>query len=71
MIAQTLSGVTHIKVYTKKELAELYEIDRRTFNKWIKKHEEKIGEKTGRFYTTQQIKVIFEVLGLPSKIIEE
>lgn len=71
MIVRTLSNVTHIKVYTKKELAGLYEVDPRTFNKWIKKHEQKIGEKTGRFYTTDQIKIIFEALGLPSTIVED
>lgn len=71
MTVRTTSNITDIKIYSKKQLAGLYEVDPRTFNKWIKPHEEKIGEKSGRFYTVQQIKVIFEVLGLPSKIVED
>lgn len=70
MNSKTLSS-TDVKVYTKKELAKLYEVDPRTFNNWIKPHENVIGKKNGRFFTIPQVKMIFDVLGVPSKIIEE
>jgi hypothetical protein len=34
---------------------------------WIIRHDEAVGEKIGRLYTTLQIKIIFEKLGLPGR----
>jgi hypothetical protein len=34
---------------------------------WIAPHNAIVGEKIGRLYTTQQVKIIFEKLGLPGK----
>lgn len=54
-----------IKAYSKKELAEKYQISVRTLNSWLKPFEEKIGAKRGRYYTVNQVKLILESLGLP------
>jgi transposase len=54
-----------LKAYSKKELAEKYEVSVKTFNKWLVPFTEKVGEKRGRYYTVNQVKTIVEVLGLP------
>ena len=54
-----------LKAYSKKELAEKYQISVRTLNSWLKPFEEKIGAKRGRYYTVNQVKLILESIGLP------
>ena len=54
-----------LKAYSKKELAEKYEVSVKTFNKWLEPFTEKVGVKRGRYYTVNQVKTIVEVLGLP------
>ena len=56
-----------IKPYSLSELAEIYGVTNRTMKNWLSSHEHRIGEKIGRLYNTRQVKVIFEILGLPGK----
>jgi len=51
--------------YSIKELAALYNINHRTMKKWIRPFKDDIGEKIGRYYNANQVKTIFEKLGLP------
>lgn len=57
-----------VKPYTIMELARFYEVDWRTFKKWIKPFEGELGPKYGRFFTIPQVKLIFDKLSLPSSI---
>ncbi|MBS1563042.1 MAG: hypothetical protein JST39_01580 [Bacteroidetes bacterium] len=59
------SKVTEIKPHTAAELARMYGVAKATFNKWLKPHQVAIGPRVGHFYTSLQVKIIFEVLGLP------
>ena len=65
-------GITNdkfeLRAYTKKELAEKYQVSVKTFDKWLKPFSEKIGEKRGRFYTVNQVKTMLEVLGVPGTV---
>jgi uncharacterized protein YjcR len=56
-----------IKPYSLTELANIYGVTNRTMKNWITRHDEAVGEKIGRLYTTLQVKIIFEKLGLPGK----
>jgi hypothetical protein len=58
-------STTPIKAYNKSELSDLYGRTIKTFNAWIKPHENKIGKMIGRSYTPAQVKKIFEALGAP------
>lgn len=53
-----------IKPYRKKELASLYNVSLHTMNAWLKRIKD-LGPYTGRMYTINQVKVIFEHLGQP------
>ena len=56
-----------IKAYSKKELAEKYQVSVKTFNAWLKPFEDKIGMKRGRYYTVNQVKTILS--GITVKVI--
>ncbi len=56
---------TGLRPYTKRELADLYEMLPRAFYSLLKPHEEAIGEKNGRYYSTKQVEIVFTSIGLP------
>jgi hypothetical protein len=60
-----------IRAYSVIELANIYKVSRYIFLRWIEPHQSFIGEKQGRYYTTLQVKIIFERLGLPAIVEEE
>jgi hypothetical protein len=57
--------------YAPFQIADFYEVDRRTLNKWLKPFKEEIGPRQGRFYTVAQVKKIFEKLCVPGIVIDE
>jgi len=57
-----------IKPYSLSELAELYGVTNRTMRNWLTSHKHQIGERIGWLYNTRQVKIIFEILGLPGNI---
>jgi transposase len=59
-----------IKPYSLSELAEIYGVSTHTMKNWIRRHENSIGERVGRFYTTLQVKTIFQKLGLSDSMEE-
>ena len=65
-----IDNTIDVKPYSLTELARIYGVTNRTMKNWIVKHDESVGEKVGRLYTTLQVKIIFEKLGLPGKIEE-
>ncbi len=56
-----------LRPYTHKELAQLYNVCWLTFQRWIKKHEWKIGNKQGHFYSINQVLMIFKIFGMPKR----
>ena len=60
-----------LKRYAPFELAALYEVDRRTMNKWLKPFKEEIGPRQGLFYTIAQVRIIFNKLSIPGFVLIE
>lgn len=60
----------HIKVkpLTTGQLAELYEVNERTFKHWLEPFIEELGERRGNFYTITQVETIFANLGVPPSL---
>jgi transposase-like protein len=54
-----------IRPYTQSELAALYGVTTKTLRNWLLAHQESVGKRVGRLYTTRQIEIIFDKLGLP------
>lgn len=60
--------VTEIKAYSPAELANIYQVSKCTLNRWLKPHQQMIGKREGLYYTVKQIRMIFDLLGLPGRI---
>jgi hypothetical protein len=56
-----------IRPYTHKELAVFYGVSWVTFRKWLRPYEIDIGPKTGHFYNSRQVEIIFLRLGYPKR----
>ncbi len=56
-----------IQPMTLKQLAELYNIDKRTMFRWIETAQSDLGflRPNGRLYTPAQIRKIFDAIGTP------
>lgn len=54
-----------VKAYSISELAHLYGVSTKTVKTWLKPHAEAIGVRRGRYYTTLQVRIIFEKIGMP------
>ena len=54
-----------IKPCTISELADMYGVSLKTFRTWLQPHKQAIGKRLGRYYNTQQVRIIFERLGVP------
>ena len=70
MTTEKKKGI-HLTRYAPWQLAEIYEVDRRTLNKWLKPFKDEIGPRRGRFYTVAQVKIIFEKLDVQGIVITE
>ncbi|MFL5763574.1 MAG: hypothetical protein ACJ77K_06485 [Bacteroidia bacterium] len=60
-----------VKCYTKKELADLYELSTRAFHTMFKRYEEEVGKKAGRYYSIAQVQLIFSKLGKPASLLKD
>ena len=53
------------KPYTITELAAMYGVSTKTLRNWMEPHLSVIGQRKGRYYTTLQIRRIYDCLGAP------
>lgn len=51
--------------YSVKELSGFYNVCHRTMKRWIEPFVPEIGKKNGRYYNANQVKIIFDKLGMP------
>lgn len=58
-------NLTKLRAYSYKELATLYGISHRTLKNWLEPFEDEIGQKRGRYFTVNQMEVVFKRLGFP------
>ncbi len=54
-----------IRHYSARELAFLYLVCKPTFQRWLKPYCEEIGKRNGNYYTSAQVEIIFQKLGVP------
>lgn len=56
--------------YTLKELANLvYKVDKSTLRKRLQMYKKEIGPRIGYFYDVKQVKIIFQLLPPPYKVV--
>lgn len=54
-----------MRAYTALELSKFYKVCKKTFMRWLVPFESAIGERQGRYYNINQVKIIIEKLGTP------
>ena len=59
------------KPSTLKELAAMYNVSTKTIRTWLLPPQTSIGKKTGRYYTSLQVRIIFDKLGTPWPVTEK
>jgi hypothetical protein len=60
--------IIKIKRYKLRELAGIYEVNRKTFRGWLNKFKDELGTREGHYYSISQVKLIFSKLELPSAV---
>lgn len=58
-----------IQDYNLKQLAAIYDLSKYLFRRKLKSHKEQIGEPNGYEYDSKQVKLIFELIPLPSNVL--
>jgi hypothetical protein len=66
-----MSKKTDIRPYTKKELADLYEMSPHCFTTMIEPFREAIGKKKGWYFNVNQVSAIFEKAGFPGTLLND
>ena len=66
MIKVAFKGEFEACKWTLKQLAEYYQIDKRTLKKMMQPWEAEIGPRKGNYYTVEQVKIIIDNLGINS-----
>jgi len=59
-----------LRGYSLAELARLYQISEKSFRTWIKPFAAEIGERHGRYYNVNQVRIILQKLGFPDMLSE-
>ena len=57
-----------LRPYYLKELAAMYGISTKTFNRWLKPFGKIIGERRGYYFTIPQVREIFRLFEFPSVV---
>jgi hypothetical protein len=64
-----IKRIIALKPYTTKDLMVIYNVrSYKTWNRWIKPIKDKIGIRIGYYYSIPQVKMIFDLLELPTDI---
>jgi hypothetical protein len=64
-------GTIPLRAYTVIGLARLYNIDKKTFRRWLIPFQDEIGERSGYYYNVRQVQIIIEKLGYPTMVSDE
>ncbi len=54
-----------IKALTPGELAVMYGVSTRTLQTWINMHAQFVGKRCSKYFTSLQVKKIYDCIGLP------
>lgn len=62
---KTLNPKPATRHYSAKQLAFFYLISKPTFQRWIEPYQDQVGVRNGNYYTSAQVEIIFQKLGVP------
>lgn len=64
-------NIIDVKPYTTKELAAMYNMSTKTFNRNIRGIRMLLGIRLGHFWNVKQVLIIFDHMGIPQRIMEQ
>lgn len=67
-MSQSNKQVIEIKPYLSKDLLRFYQVTYPTLNKWLDGIKDKIGKRNGAYWSSKQVEIIFQELGVPKTI---
>lgn len=68
-MSQSFKQTIEIKPYLSKDLLRFYQVSYPTFNKWIDGIKDKVGKRNGAYWSSKQVEIIFQELGMPKTIL--
>lgn len=57
-----------IKPYQLADLTKIFDVNYRTFKKWVKNISKELGKPAGRYYSVPQVEYMIAQFGLPRKL---
>lgn len=61
-------GSLIIKPYRLIDLAQIFDVNYRTFKRWISNIEKEMGKADGKYYSIKQVEYMIAQFGLPRKL---
>ena len=58
-----------LRSYTPLQLSAFYQVNKKTFLKWLKPFQQEIGHREGHYYNINQVITIFEKIGMPGSCV--
>lgn len=58
-----------IKPYRVCDLANIFDVNPKTFRKWMLQYPEELERRTGKYFSVNQVRFCIEKFGLPGKVI--
>lgn len=68
-MSQSFKQTVEIKPYLSKDLLRFYQVSYPTLNKWIDGIKDKVGKRNGAYWSSKQVEIIFQELGMPKTIL--
>jgi len=68
-MSQSFKQTIEIKPYLSKDLLRFYQVSYPTLNKWIDGIKDKVGKRNGAYWSSKQVEIIFQELGMPKTIL--
>ena len=62
-------GKLFVKPYRLSDLAEIFDVNRKTMRKWLDKYPDELGKREGKYFSVRQVQFCLEKFGLPGKVI--
>ncbi len=68
-MSESYKQTIEIKPYLSKDLLRFYQVSYPTLNKWIDGIKDKVGKRNGAYWSSKQVEIIFQELGMPKTIL--
>lgn len=65
----TADGNLIVKPYRLSDLAEIFDVNRKTMRKWMDKYPEDLSRHEGKYFSVRQVEFCLDKFGLPGRVV--